>query len=128
MFFEQFKFLCDRVGKTPTTVGKEIGISSSAVSMWKNGDRSPQTAQLQKVADYFGVTVDYLLTGEEKTPSGKGEGVTDDDVKMALFHGDQENIDDMWEEAKIAIDIIRERYRRKKQSENERAFSDSERK
>lgn len=42
---------------------KELGFSNGSISKWKNS--TPTTERLQKLADYFGVTVEYLLTGEE---------------------------------------------------------------
>lgn len=47
---------------------KELGFSNGSISKWKNS--TPTTERLQKLADYFGVTVEYLLTGEEKEPAG----------------------------------------------------------
>jgi transcriptional regulator with XRE-family HTH domain len=47
-------------------VSKETGIAQSVFSAWKNGTSTPKTDKLQKIADYFGVSLDYLTTGEEK--------------------------------------------------------------
>lgn len=60
MFFEIFGKLCAEVGKSPNKIAKELSISSGAVSEWKKG-RIPQNATLLKLAQYFGVSVDYLL-------------------------------------------------------------------
>ena len=42
------------------------------MSDWKRGRSTPKTENMKKIADYFGVTVDYLMTGKkepkEKTP------------------------------------------------------------
>lgn len=75
MFYDQFKKLCDERGEKPTPVAKSLGCSSSNVAMWKKGS-VPRTAVLNKVADYFGVTTQYLLFGEEtkNTPAVSGEG------------------------------------------------------
>lgn len=43
---------------------KELGFSNGSISKWRNSN--PTTERLQKIADYFGVSVDYLMTGEEK--------------------------------------------------------------
>lgn len=47
-------------------VVKETGITKSTFSDWKNGRSKPKQEKLQKIADYFGVTVDYLMTGKEE--------------------------------------------------------------
>lgn len=41
---------------------KELGFSNGSVSKWKNSTPTPE--RLQKIADYFNVTVDYLMTGK----------------------------------------------------------------
>ena len=43
---------------------KELGFSNGSISKWRNSN--PTTERLQKIADYFGVSVDYLMTGEER--------------------------------------------------------------
>lgn len=43
---------------------KELGFSNGSISKWKNS--TPTTERLQKLADYFRVSVEYLMTGEEK--------------------------------------------------------------
>ena len=42
---------------------KELGFSNGSISKWKTS--MPKPERLQKIADYFGVTVDYLMTGNE---------------------------------------------------------------
>ena len=46
-------------------VVRETGITKSTFSDWKNGRSKPKNDKLQKIADYFGVSLDYLTTGEE---------------------------------------------------------------
>ncbi|MDD4334796.1 MAG: helix-turn-helix transcriptional regulator [Desulfotomaculaceae bacterium] len=38
-----------------------IGVSRQAITMWETGQRIPDTTTLERLADYFGVTTDYLL-------------------------------------------------------------------
>ena len=42
----------------------ELGLAKNAVSEWKSGKAKPGTEAIIKIADYFGVTTDYLLTGK----------------------------------------------------------------
>ena len=75
MFFEILKNLCKEKGTTPTTVVKQLGLSSSSATSWKNG-KVPHHGTLLKLADYFGVTVDYLLgseTAKKEKPADEGE-------------------------------------------------------
>lgn len=61
-FYESFIGLCNKVGKTPSRVALEIGLSKPTVNRWKNGS-TPTDATAMKLAEYFGVTVQEL-TGE----------------------------------------------------------------
>lgn len=40
---------------------KDLGIPTSSATAWKQGLYKPSTTSLKKIADYFGVTVDYFL-------------------------------------------------------------------
>lgn len=44
---------------------KELGFSNGSISKWKTSMPTPE--RLQKIADYFGVTIDFLMTGKEET-------------------------------------------------------------
>lgn len=84
MFWEIFSGLCSQRGKSPNAVAKELKISSGSITNWKNGT-IPNNSALLKLANYFNVSVDYLL-GKEETPMPQdttGFAVTNrDDVHM----------------------------------------------
>lgn len=42
---------------------KQLGFSNGSISKWKNS--TPKVERLQKLADFFGVSVEYLMTGKE---------------------------------------------------------------
>ena len=44
-------------------VAKATGITKSTFSDWKTGRSKPKQDKLQKIADFFGVTLDYLMNG-----------------------------------------------------------------
>jgi transcriptional regulator with XRE-family HTH domain len=50
---------------TKYRLAKEINVSSGIISDWASGKSTSYTKYLDKIANYFGVTVDYLLTGKE---------------------------------------------------------------
>ena len=60
-FYDKYKRYCDAIGKSVTAVAVEIGLSKSNPTFWKNNNSAPNIATLQKIAYYFGVSVDYLL-------------------------------------------------------------------
>lgn len=63
--FERIKFLADKQGKNLKTVATDLGFSENALYKWKN--QSPTTENLSKVADYFGVSLDYLVGRREES-------------------------------------------------------------
>lgn len=64
-------------------VAKEAGVTQTALSNWKNGKSTPSTTTLQKIADYLGVTVDYLMNGEETDNKALNEK-DERDIKQAI--------------------------------------------
>lgn len=64
MFKKNFIKFCNLYGKAPTMVLLDLGLSKSTFSNWTD-DSIPREATLQKIADYFGITVEALLSDEE---------------------------------------------------------------
>ncbi len=60
-FWNNYVELCNKIGKSPNAVAKEIGISSGAITFWKKDERRPTPRMLSKISAYFDVSVDYLL-------------------------------------------------------------------
>lgn len=65
MFWKNFYSLCSDRGKSPNGVAKELSIASGTITAWKNG-KVPHHGTLLKLAEYFGVSVDYLLGNEPR--------------------------------------------------------------
>lgn len=64
MFYDKYVKLCNSVGKTPSAVALEIGIEKSTVTRWKSG-KSQTDKNIQKVADFFGVSVEWLKNDDD---------------------------------------------------------------
>ena len=62
--YEIFEKLCKEKGITPYRFCKDTGINSSTISTWKNkrSECSPKTAKA--ICEYFNISIDYLMTGE----------------------------------------------------------------
>ena len=75
--YKIFEALLAERGVTAYQVAKATGISTGSLSDWKNGRSSPKVEKLKKIADYFGVSVDYLLGNEEK-PAVKSDALKND--------------------------------------------------
>ena len=88
--YEIFSKLLQKYGVTPYKVSKETGVSQSTLSDWKRGISTPKPDKLQKIADYFGVSLTYLLTGNEVTETKEkfSEFTTRDerDIAKSLDH------------------------------------------
>lgn len=50
-------------------LAKTIGVSASTIGMYEQGRREPDFDILQKIADYFNVSIDYLIGKAEKSDS-----------------------------------------------------------
>ena len=53
-------------GLTQMQLAEKLNISDKAVSRWENGSGFPEVTQFPALASIFGVTVDYLMSGERK--------------------------------------------------------------
>lgn len=118
MFYDIYCALCEKNGLTPSGAASKIGFNRASVTVWKNTGNAPKQDLLLKIADFFGVTTDYLLTGEEKAPTPEGErSVSDDDIKFALFGGDGEITDAMYDEVKRFAQMVKLREEAEKKKE-----------
>lgn len=66
--YEVFQNLLLINNATAAQVSRATGISTGNLSDWKKGRSKPKAPSLQKIADYFGVSLDYLMTGVEPEP------------------------------------------------------------
>ena len=59
--YDIFMQLMEEKGVTAYRVAKETGITQATLSRWKTGKVSPSIETLQVLAEYFEVTIDYLM-------------------------------------------------------------------
>lgn len=79
MFWLNYSLLCAQIDKSPSALAKELGISSGTVSGWKRGV-IPNQKTLQKIADYFGLSI-WDLLGEKNTATSSSDGKSSDPVQ-----------------------------------------------
>lgn len=73
MFYNNFVNLCNSRGTSPSKTAEEMGFQRSVVTRWSKGT-VPRQATLQKIATFFGVSVDELLgSAPEQTKKAPGE-------------------------------------------------------
>ena len=78
-----------RHGYSQKYVALSVGVAASIVSRWESGLKVPSRENLAKLADLYGVTIDYLMGREESTtrkPVEKYDGLRED-VAGVLFGG-----------------------------------------
>lgn len=62
-------------GKSENALEKAIGLAQGSIKNWRNGKSKPSLEAVSKIADYFGVSVDYLLgKTDDPTPPKKSDG------------------------------------------------------
>ncbi len=59
--YKKFKELCDKKGVTAYQVSNASGVATSTLSMWKQGRYIPKVDKIQKIAEYFNVSIEYFL-------------------------------------------------------------------
>ncbi len=114
--YENILSLCEREGIKGGKMCADLGISKGLLTDLKMGRRTGVSAvTAQKIAGYFGVSVGYLLGEEaEKAPAGSGKRpVTEEDIKFALFGGDGEITDAMFDEVKKFAAYVKQREQNK---------------
>lgn len=78
--YEIIKMLCKKNGVSVSFLEKELGFSNASISKWKKS--APGAESVKKVADYFGVTIDYLISGDSGEKS-KGYYLNEETAKLA---------------------------------------------
>ncbi len=113
--FERIESLCKSKGINITQLCRETGVNRGNLSDLKMGrQKGLSVKNADKIAEYFGVSVKYLLTGEQKTSTEGERQVTEEDIKFALFGGDGEITDAMYREVRSFADYVKQREADKK--------------
>lgn len=73
MFGERLKRLRTKKKMRQEDVAKNLGIARTTYAMYEQNSREPDFDILQKLADFFEVTTDYLLTGRTEPPKEAGQ-------------------------------------------------------
>ena len=59
--YQKLEQLVKASGITAYRVAKDVGLAPTVFSDWKSGKSKPKVDKLKKIADYFGVTIEYFL-------------------------------------------------------------------
>lgn len=92
---ERLKKLRNERKITQEELGKKVNVTKVSISGYENGNRNPDTETLQKLADFFEVSTDYLL-GRTDNPQGSinihydgGNGLELEDEDEEIFLKEQ---------------------------------------
>lgn len=102
-----------QLGLNQVEFAKIFNVTKQTVSNWENGNRTPDTATLSKLADYFEVTVDYLLGRTDKRNFNKTK--LDEGIKTIAAHriNPHEDLpDDAIEKINEYIEMIALKYKK----------------
>lgn len=120
MFYERYVFLCKRENLSPSSAAVKAGFNKGTVSVWKKKYESgqdvvPEQDVIDKICALFGCS-EAWLRGIEKTLTQEGERkVSDDDIKFALFGGESEITDAMYDEVKRFAQMVKLREEAEKE-------------
>lgn len=74
---ERIVDLCEKNSISQSKLEKDLGIAKGSVTKWKT--QEPRHSTIEKVANYFGVSVEYIMTGAEQ----KGYYLNEETARMA---------------------------------------------
>lgn len=63
MFYDKFKYLCEKKGVSCNKAALEMGLSNATPTKWKKTGATPDSKTLEKVSSYFGVPIFELFSG-----------------------------------------------------------------
>lgn len=96
--YDVFFRLIEERGISVRKMCADLGISPSSITDWKKGRSVPKLDKMQRIADYFGVSLHYLMTGE-------AEADLDEDPVLSGLVADFQTLND--EQKKRALAYIR---------------------
>lgn len=74
MIYENVKRLCEQHHVSIFELERSCGIANGAIGKWQERTSSPRVLTLQKIANYFGVSVDELIAEKKTARAKKGKG------------------------------------------------------
>lgn len=115
--YERIEKLCKNRNVNITTMCREAGVSRASLSDLKFGRKQNlSVTTLKRIALYFGVSVEILLTGEEKSPAPEGEReIGFDDFTYAMQNEAKELTD---EDKEILLSMARQLRAARGKNEN----------
>lgn len=103
-FNARFNELCNRSHHNDTELARELHVSKQTLSAWRSGARSPKQPTIIMIAQYFNVSVEWLMgfdVDETKKPT-TNDGLTDSQRELIQF-----SLSLTEEQAVVALRVLR---------------------
>ena len=115
LFGEKIRSARKAAGLTQRSLAEQLGVANTSVSNWEKDLSRPDADMLQNLCQILKVEPNYFYA-PQKAPAETGKGaVSDEDIKFALFGGDGEITDAMYEEVKKFAAYIKQREAKDKE-------------
>ena len=122
--YEIFAELLEKKGLKAADVTRATGIKSPVFSEWKKGKSKPNTEKMIKIANFLGVSIEYLMTCEEKDSVSKYY-LNDETAKLAQEMFEDEDMRSLFdmkrnmppERFKVHMEFMKNLYKQEKGEE-----------
>lgn len=105
----KISYLLEKNNRTQKELTDYLGLDKSTFSAWKNGKSKSYSKYFTQIAQFFNVSIDFLLDNE-KSPTEESEGL--DNVYFSLAKDAQQNGIDP-DDIRLAIETIKSMKNRK---------------
>ena len=106
-------------GISQAHLARKMGTYRTRLAECNNGKSTLNESEIEICAKELGVSSKWIISGKDTSPQSENKvetfKITEHEKRLALFGGDNEVTDEMWEEAQIMIELIKEKHKRKKE-------------
>ncbi len=114
VFSKNLRYYMEKENKDRTQVCKDLGIKYTTFTDWYNGNKYPRIDKIELLANYFGIQKSDLIETHNHEDE---ESKIIETAKVALFGGNEEVTDEMWQEVVNFAKYIEAREAQKNKSE-----------
>ncbi|MEZ2657238.1 helix-turn-helix domain-containing protein [Aneurinibacillus aneurinilyticus] len=111
---ERIKYLREKNGYAQKFIAEKIGVKNNTLSSYESDKRQPDYDTLQKIADFFEVSTDYLL-GRTDEPSPTHKASNDESDGLAFIDGKGPITEEEKEYLKESLELFRRMKAKKKE-------------
>ena len=109
--YETIRSLCEEQNISAYKLCTELGLSKNLMTELKMGRKKGLNAETaSKIANYFDVSVDFLLGKTAERGLKRQTAISDQEIKFALFGGDGEISDEALEEVRAFAQFVKQKY------------------